>query len=330
VTTFLLIVIGLLLAVHVYRQYWAHRDLPRVHNADFAGELYRVGATVIARRPARGGSRRSVICFPGFLEDMRYFQALYHDDDCELILVNNANYHSPFDDDDAVPLAWPDNPHPVGTIEHDGFYMGLVLDELSSGDEVVLHGHSRGGAVALETGRQYPHLVNGGARAVSAILEAPVLPQGRAVGRSSDPLPHALIRYLIPVVLGLSRNSKPDKLLRQPMMQPTNALKSELCHSIYTVARNYSTCVTNVRSIRDWQRDTSHDVYTNYQQITVVIGERDDVLDNPAMLASAEAGRALNPGVDILLTEKTNHFITLERPEYLLELHGRLPKPLPA
>ena len=41
-----------------------------------------------------------------------------------------------------------------------------------------------------------------------------------------------------------------------------------------------------------------------------------------AWLASAEAGAALNPGVSVVATENTNHFVTLEAPQYLQALHG--------
>ena len=318
---FLILLAGLLLALHLYREYWARRSLPRVVNADFDGRLYRVGETVIAVREAAKNSDESILCFPGFLEDMRYFQHLYSGSDAQLILINNANYHSPFPDDAVEALDWPDNPYAVGTIEHDGFYLALALQHLSSGSRISLHGHSRGGAVVLEAGRQSPELTRPADRSISAVLEAPVLPGARAAGRSSNPLPHALISYLIPVVLGLLCNSSRDRLLQQPMMRPTNSLKTELCQSLYSVAKNYRTCVANVRSIHRWQRQTSDDVYTNYARIVVVAGERDDVLDNASLLASAERGRALNRGVQILRTEKTNHFISLERPEYLRQLY---------
>ena len=74
---FLILLAGLLLALHLYREYWARRSLPRVVNADFDGRLYRVGETVIAVREAAKNSDESILCFPGFLEDMRYFQHLY-------------------------------------------------------------------------------------------------------------------------------------------------------------------------------------------------------------------------------------------------------------
>jgi len=318
VATALWIVVALLVALHLYREWWARRELPRVHDAHFDGELLRVGQTVIARRAARGDSTRSIVCFPGFLEDMRFFQALYADTDGELILVNNADYHSPFPAAAARQLDWPQNPHPLGSIEHDGFWLGHVVAELAGGAEVVLHGHSRGGAVVLEAGRQYPQLMV--QRRVAAVLEAPVLPGARAAGRGSEPLYHAIACYLMPIVLGLSRRQPRRMLQKNPMMRPATELKWEIVSGICTVARHYATCVANVRSIQRWQLQTSDAVYDNYAAITVVIGERDDVLDNATMLASAERGAARNPGVRVLRTQGTNHFITLERPEYLREL----------
>lgn len=318
----LLVLAGVVLAAHLYRQFWTHRDLPQMFDADFDGELFRVGETCIARRAATSGSNRTIVCFPGFLEDMRYFQALYADTEAELILVNNADYHCSFPRLKAETLDWPANPHPLGSIEYDGFYLGLVLRELATGSEITVHGHSRGGAVALEAGRQYPELTGTGGKKVRAILEAPVLPGGRAVGKGNEPLPHALICYFMPIVLGLSRGAGPEQLLKQPMMKPTNDLKTRICLSIYSNARHYRTCVANVQSIVRWQRETPHSVYANYPEIQVVMGARDDVLDNPGMLASAEAGAALNPGLSIVATGNTNHFVTLEAPHYLRALYG--------
>ena len=120
---------GLLLALHLVREYWLRRNLPQVQTGSFDGELYRVGQTYIARRPATAQPHKSIVCFPGFLEDMRYFQALYAAAGCELVLVNNANYHCAYPTDNARELDWPDNPHPAGSIEHDAFYLGLILRE---------------------------------------------------------------------------------------------------------------------------------------------------------------------------------------------------------
>lgn len=316
-STFFILCAILLLALHAYRTYWTRRELPGAQQRVFAGELFHVGASFIARRHARAGSRKTIVCFPGFLEDMRYFEALYEDTDSELILVNNANYHSPYDQSRLVSLGWPVNPYAIGTIEHDGYLLSQVLEHLVSGDEVILHGHSRGGAVVLECGRQNPQLVSGGALQVSAILEAPVLPQARTVGRGSEPIPFRLICYFLPIVLGLGRNASVEKLLKQPMMQPCNDLKIDICRSIYTNPRSYSTCITNIKSIRNWQRAHDAQLYQSFDRVTVVVGAVDHVLDNRSMLLSAEAGRALNAGVTILQTQNTNHFPSLEQPHYL-------------
>ncbi|MFT7403691.1 alpha/beta hydrolase [Zhongshania sp.] len=315
------IVLLLLLLLHGYREYWCRRDLPQIHKGEFDGALMKVGSTFIARRPAKNGSTRTLICFPGFLEDMRYFQDVYKDSDAELILLNNANYHCPFSMDDITELDWPKNPYTLGTIEHDAFYMGNALERLASGHEICLHGHSRGGAVVLETGRQFPELTNSKTRLVRALLEAAVLPQARTVGNGSEPLPHKLQCYFIPIYFGLSRNISAEKLLKLPMMRPTTTLKTDLCLSVFSVSRSYATCVANVRSIFAWQRSTQFDVYENYKFLTVVLGERDTTLDLKSMKASALQGQQRNSGLSILQTEGTNHFVSLERPELIRAIH---------
>lgn len=320
--SFLLIIAGTFLALHLYRQYWTHRNLPQVSSGEFNGEMFRVGETFIARRAASDGSNKTIVCFPGFLEDMRYFQTLYEDVHCELILVNNANYHCPFPDLPVQPLEWPANPYLRGTIEHDGFYLAHTLQELAGGAECILHGHSRGGAVVLEAGRQFPQLMQRDDVSVSGILEAPVLPGARSVGKANEPMTHRIICYLMPIALGLARSASVKQLLKQPMMRPTNDLKTRTVKTIYSTARNYSTCVENVRSIVTWQRETAYDIYSHYPNITIIMGERDDVLDNPSMLASAEQGSRINSSLSIVKTTDTNHFVSLEQPHYLFTAIG--------
>jgi pimeloyl-ACP methyl ester carboxylesterase len=323
--TLLLTLLALLLMLHTYREYWRLRNLPQTHHSKFTGELIQVGTTYIARRPANNSCSRSIICFPGFLEDMRYFQDLYKDNDAELILVNNANYHCPFlnekETGNVAQLDWPKNPYKIGTIEYDGFYLGLVLERLAGGREVCLHGHSRGGAVVLETGRQYPELTSSNERAVSAILEAAVLPQALTAGNGSDPLPHRIACYFMPIFFGLLRNISTQRLLRLPMMRPTNTLKTELLMSIFSNTRSYATCVINVQSIVGWQRSIGFEVYDNFPSLSIVMGARDTTLDGTSMLASAEQGQARNNGLSIIRTIDTNHFISLEQPETIRAIH---------
>jgi pimeloyl-ACP methyl ester carboxylesterase len=319
--TSLWVLLCLLLALHAYREYWRNRDLPQIYTGEFEGELMKAGTTYIARRPARNDSQRTIVCFPGFLEDMRYFQELYEEHDAELILCNNANYHCPFPVDNVTQLGWPENPHAIGTIEYDAFYLGLALEHLVTGREVCLHGHSRGGAVVLDAGRQYPELTNCKERPVSAILEAPVLPQARTPGNTSDALPHRIQCYFLPIFFGLSRNISTERLLKMPMMCPTTPLKTHICSSIFSVSRSYASCVTNVKSIVYWQRTTAYEVYRNFPSLIVVIGARDSSLDRRSMLASAKQGQNLNSGLSILQTEHTNHFISLEQPDTIRAIH---------
>jgi hypothetical protein len=152
---------------------------------------------------------------------------------------------------------------------------------------------------------------------VSAVLEAPVLPQARTAGKASDPIPHRIACYFLPVFFGLSRNISLERLLKMPMMRPTTPLKTQLCRSIFSVSRSYATCVKNVQSIVAWQRTTDFDVYSNFPTVDVIIGERDSSLDRCSMLASAEQGQERNDGLSILQTEGTNHFISLEQPDII-------------
>ncbi len=317
-----LLALALITAVHLYRQHWCYKDLEPLFHGEIDADFYEIGETVVAVKRGQASATTTVICFPGFLENMRYFQALYADSSSRLILVNNADYHCPYAVNDIEPLPGDANPYEIGTIEHDGFQLALVIRSLAPRGGLVLHGHSRGGAVVLEAGRQFPELMQDESRPVKAVLEAPVLPQAKMAGSGSKPLPHRIITYLLPIVLGLGRKSPVEKLLQQPMMQPTNELKTELCQGIFSNARHYATCVTNARSIQQWQMKRSFDLFTHYRQVEVIIGARDDVLDNATMNASAEQGRQLNAGVKIVQTSKTNHFISLEQPSYLRKAAG--------
>ena len=127
----------------------------------------------------------------------------------------------------------------------------------------------------------------------------------------------------MPIAFTRWRHISVDRILKMPMMTPTTPRKTELCCSIFSVSMNYRTCVRQLQSIVRWQRQNSVDVFRNFPKITVVIGEKDDTLDNQSMKTSAESGRAKNTGVSILETAGTNHFISLERPEILLRWCNR-------
>ena len=71
------IILGLVLAIHLFRQYWFNRQLPQVHCMESDGKFYSAGETSLAIKRPESGATRTLLCFPGFLEDTRYFLSLY-------------------------------------------------------------------------------------------------------------------------------------------------------------------------------------------------------------------------------------------------------------
>lgn len=323
--TLLTYLVLITIAIHFFRQYWFDKSLPQVHSMDFEGELFHIGETSIAVKKPPGTTTKTLICFPGFLEDQRYFLSLYDeggyvDKGYELILINNANYHSPFVQKNVTALQWDDNPYPIGTIEHDGFIVAQVVKKLTHSNDIFIHGHSRGGAVVLEAGRQFPELMKGNEKNITAILEAAVVPQGTQATGTPHPIVASLTLYLLPLVLGMSRNISDRRLQKLPMMKPTTPIKTHLIKTIFCNTKSYATCVENVRSIVEWQQQHFYDLYQNYDNIVVLIGERDDVLSIVTMKASAVEGAKLNQNVRIVETTDTNHFISLEKPDIVTKI----------
>ena len=146
------LLIFLVILLYLFRLWLLNKKLPGAATTEFDGALFQVGQTVVAVREGGADNLHSILCFPGFLEDMRYFQALYQDTEAQLILINNAGSHSPFTLHDVQTLAWQANPYDPGTIEHDGFYLAQAIQHIATGQQITLHGHSRGGAVVLEAG----------------------------------------------------------------------------------------------------------------------------------------------------------------------------------
>jgi hypothetical protein len=106
------------------------------------------------------------------------------------------------------------------------------------------------------------------------------------------------------------------------MMTPNNTLKTDLLMTLFCNAKNYSTCIENVRNIAEWQERHFHGLYQGYRDITLLIGERDDVLNTETMTASGTEGAKRNERVRIVQTTNTNHFISLETPSAIYEALG--------
>lgn len=310
--TFLFVVLGLALAVYIVRLYLVYSETPAIPKSQFSGDIYIAGDSMVAKRKMDGKPARSIICMPGFLETPQYFMELYKDVDAELILINNLNYHSPFILDKAKQVDWSAaNEYAPGTIEHDAYFLGQVMTHLATTENVLVHGHSRGGAVVLDAGRQFPALMG----SVSALLEAPVLPQALVAGRP-DPRLDFLKYFGFPFLFTLMRLNPAGSLAKSPMMRPNNELKQKTLLHLYQAPKQYKTAVVNIRSITDWQRDTPISIFNNIKDVTVVVGARDSVLNLRSMISSAEQAQ----NVRVVKTEKTNHFVSLETPELMQEL----------
>ena len=293
--------------LHGLRTWLLHRPLAAVNHERFSGTIFQLGESVVAYRPAQGPVHQTVIASHGFLEDFRYFTALYQDPALELILVNNGGYHCP--DRAQVPQlpSWGNvtNPYAVGTIEYDAFVFNLALQHLATGPHVRAHGHSRGGAVILEAARQAPERF----RKVEVILEAPVLPGGKghpvlelafsAPGRYLLPINFAWLRHVDTVRWGGF------------MFTPLTPRKAELVRGLYFSPKSFDIVLKNLKSMQDWIETQDASLFRNILHGTILIGARDLVLDRAAMLRSAQTAPT---GWRIIETHGTSHFISLDQP----------------
>lgn len=307
----LLILFALWVLISVARRVLANKTWPAPSGEAFSGALLRVGENLLClpdrtHLDAEAVSRTTLICFPGFLEDMRYFMAVHRDTPARLIIINNANYQNPFR---AASVTTPDwftgNPYQTGTIAHDAFCVNQVIEHMTGPERVVLHGHSRGGAVVLEAGSQRPELTLD----VEAILEAAVVPRGRLYDNGEKKLQPVGL-YLFPFILSLLRILPESVRLKSPFMWVSNPTKDALVAALPFTPRQYATAERNSSDIIDWQARSSFASYEHFKRVTLFVGQRDGVLCRTAMLESAAA----SPAVKVVETHGTDHFISLESP----------------
>ena len=308
----LLILLAIATLIHIVRSLLANKIWAPPVGEDFSGTMLRLGENLVclpdrSHLPAEEVSRTTLICFPGFLEDMRFFLEVHKDTLARLILINNANYQNPFR---AGPISTPDwfegNPHPVGTIAHDAYCLNQVLEHMTGPERVVLHGHSRGGAVILEAGNQLPEQT----ASVEALLEAAVVPRGRLFDNGEKKL-QPIGFYLFPFLLSLSRILPSSRLLKSPMMWVTNDTKNRIVAAIPFTPMQYATAETNSANIIAWQAGSDYQSYEHFRRVTLFAGERDSILCRKAMLDSAAHSQA----VTVVETSGTDHFISLESPD---------------
>lgn len=303
----------LLVAVSIYaliryRRYQLNENCSRINFEAFEGEVFQVGETYVARRKTPVKPKQSIVCIHGFIEDMRYFTELYEDPEIELILVTNSGYHCPFSTKDLLQPDWAEaNPFPLYTIEYDAYALGLAAINLATTSKVRLHGHSRGGAVVVDAVRQRQKALG----KCEVILEAPVLPQGKAYLGRPISLPKA-VEWFTPIGLGFV-SKVPFNWYAGVILKPLNERKKALLPGLWNNAKNQHVVIENIRSMADWSKKTDYSIYNNIEKGTFLIGEIDNVLDRASMIDSAERAHA---GFSIEYTEGTTHFVSLEQPKY--------------
>ena len=104
------------------------------------------------------------------------------------------------------------------------------------------------------------------------------------------------------------------------MMKPTNDIKTKMIMRNFSSPKHYWVYLINVANIPQWQEEQNYSLYENYHKVVLVQGQRDDVLVNDTMEASAEQGKKLNNHLQIVKTDNTNHFVSLEQPAYILDI----------
>ena len=170
---------------------------------------------------------------------MRYFQALYAQETSELILLNNANYHCPFDAAQATQLDWPDNPLELERLNMTAFISISPLTDWPAGRR-YLHGHSRGAAVVLRRAAK-PRCDSSERRIISAFWRLPFCRKRASPAMAQSPATSYLLLFDADFFRSYACISR-DRLVKMPMMQPNNELKTRLCLSIFTTPQLCGLC----------------------------------------------------------------------------------------
>ncbi|GGY74006.1 alpha/beta fold hydrolase [Marinobacter zhanjiangensis] len=274
----------------------------------FSGQVYRIGQGAVSVRNHSGEARHTVIGVHGYLANHCYFTQLYDDPGTELILLTCSNYHIPVNGVTPEDAEWQSPIDELaGTIGYDAELLIQALEILPSSEHVRVHGHSRGGAVALEAARRRPELF----RDVELLLEAPALPQGRThalVTIMLEPVSHGMWPWLIRLI-----NSAPSSVYGQTFFGRMNARKKTLLNKLFSSTRDQLTIVRNLEDVLEWMEKTPTDIYDNVSHGIFLIPGTDHILDKSAMVESARACATMT----IRETDSPSHFLALDDPSLI-------------
>jgi len=315
-----LIVVGFMAFIHMVRSIIMKVKNPPKNHQDFAGDLLQVGKSVVAYQAAPNpaiNTKRTVVCMHGWLEDHRYFGEVYNSDMDELILINSCDYHVPNTTKVASQVDWQTpNPHPPCTIEYDAAVLVMAVKNLATSSHIVLHGHSRGGAVVVEAIKQAPELFP----QAHVILEAPILPEA-TVARSHK-LPKIVNKalskfavYIFPFAMFyLSRKRVSTATIKG---SGRNHNKRVLLSGLFFSAKNAGVLVRNFENMLVWPMQNKMNILDSVRAGCILVGEKDTVLSRRLLLKSANK---LNDNFDVIQTKKTGHFISLDIPDQVKTL----------
>ena len=316
-----LIVVGLMVFIHIVRSIIMRVKNPPKNHQDFTGDLLQVGKSVVAYQAATHpdiNSKRTVVCMHGWLEDHRYFAEVYNSAMDELILINSCDYHMPNTAKVASKVDWQTpNPYPECTIEYDAAVLIMAVKNLATSSNIVLHGHSRGGAVVVEAIKQAPELF----AQAQVILEAPMLPEA-TVARTHK-LPKMVSRvlskfavYIFPFAMFyLSRKQVPTSITGEG---GDNHNKRILLSGLFFSAKTAGVLVRNFENMLVWPLQNKMDILHGVRAGCILIGEKDTVLSRRLLLKSANK---LNDNFKVIQTQKTGHFISLDIPDQVKTLN---------
>ena len=292
-----------------WRQWLAYQTTPQRHAEPFDGVVYQVGQAAVAERRCEN-PRATVVAMHGFAEDMRYFADYYSEKDVQLIALTSCGYHIPIEQPHYQAADWPAEPdEPEDTIEYDAQVLLQALEHLPRSNTVRVHGHSRGGAVVIEAASRRPDLFE----SVEVVLEAPVLPGGKAYREIS-----AMELWMLPFMMPFWRHQPINSRNRGAWGPLENERKRELIEGLPFNARTSGTMARNISSIESWMRERDEGLYQHLRRGTILVPERDKVLDATVMESSARAA----PALDVRLVPGCSHFVLFDQPEAIPPLPG--------
>jgi len=291
------------IAVALLRIWLLHRASPRAHQEHFEGTVLAVGKAAVAER-GPPEPRVTVVAMHGFLEDPRYFTAYYAAPDIQLIALTSCDYHVPFGDGAPPQASWATTPTASeGSIRYDAEVLVQALEHLPRSERIRVHGHSRGGAVVLEAASLRPDLF----AKVEVVLEAPVLPGGKAYGEGIS----SFARWLLPIGVVAWKREPISKRNIKAYGSLDDPRKRELIEGLPFHPKHTAIMLANLEGIDAWMKANGGELYRNVRGVVLVPG-KDKVLDADAMRASAQKSF-----LKLIELPACSHFVIFDRPDAL-------------